>query len=230
MTINGWSVANANARQWNVRRGYAAITNQSEWIAGSNNPAFFSGKAGFKTLQVVLIVKASSKENVQLGISSILSKLKDPAEIILDNYVRRFYGILRSYSVDESTQRRTIPFHKLTLNLEGYEFASEITATGNSLITANNPGTLLTPAIVTVSATRAVSNITISGLGNAIVLKNVLANKQYVINGETGLITVDGALANVDIWNLPVLQPGNNTVTCSESTATVTIRYKPRYM
>ena len=230
MTINGWNITNANAKQWNVRRGYSAITNKSEWIAGSYNPAFFSGEEGFKTLQITLIVKASSKEIVQLGISTILAKLKDPAEIILDNYVRKFYGILRSYNVDESTQRRTTPFHKLTLNMEGYEYASELTASGKSLITVNNPGTMITPAIVTMTATRAVSNITISGLGKAMVLKTVLANKQYVINGETGLFTVDGALANLDIWNLPVLQPGNNTVTCSESTATVTIRYKPRYM
>lgn len=230
MTINGWNISAANAKQWNVRRGYASITNQSEWIAGSHNPAFFSAKTGFKSLQIVLLVKAGNKELVQRGIGLILSKLVDPAEIVLDGYARTFYGILRSYSVDESTQRRTSPFHKLTLNLEGYEHANEATVSGSSLITVNNPGTLITPAVVTLKATRAVSSITISGLGKAMVLKTVTANQQYVINGETGLITVNGALANADIWNLPVLQPGNNSVVISESTATVTIKYKPRYM
>ena len=228
MLINNWDISLAHARQWNVRRGYSAITNQSEWTAGSNTPAVFSSKIGFKTLQVTLVVKAIDKEEVQLGISKILSALRDPAEIVLDGYDRKFFGVLISYEQEEVTQRRNQPFHRLTLNLEGYEYSAEITKTGTSSLTVYNPGTAPTPVILTIDS-RYAGTITITGLGKQISLQGV-TGREYVINGETGLMTADGSLANVNIWSLPYLEPGNNTITVSTANAPITIQFKPRYM
>lgn len=230
MTINGWDIASVGAKQWNVRRGYSQITNKSEWTAGSYNPVVLPSEIGFKTLQIVILVKALNKEAVQLGISSILARLKDPAEIVLDNMTRIFFGYLKSYTADESTQRRSYPFHRLTLNLEGFEYSEQVTASGGPSFTVNNPGTVRTPVILTVNPTQAAGSITVSGLGDDIVLKNVVSGRAIEINGETGVMKSNNAVANFDIWTLPTVEPGSNTVSLSSSFATATVTFKPRYM
>lgn len=230
MTINGWDISTVGGRQWTVRRGYSQVSNKSEWTAGSATPVVLPSTLGFKTMQVVILIKALNKEAVQLGISTILAKLLEPADIVLDGMTRKFYGYLKGYSVNEATQRRSNPFHTLTLNMEGFEYSTQVSASGSSSITVNNPGTVEGPAVLTVVPTQAAGTITISGLGDDIKLKNVVSGTTYIVNGETGVIKAGNNLADMDIWTLPVIQPGSNTITLSSSFATATVAFKPRYM
>lgn len=238
MTIPGWEIPHIEvARQWNVRRGYSAITNKSEWVAGSKIPVILSGEPGFKPLKIVILVKARDREAVQLGISTILSKLLEPAEIILDGMDRMFRGYLKSYSVDESTHRRNFPFHQLTLNMEGYEYSDrqELSVAGESAsgartINIHNPGTLPSPAVLTITPKYAVSSVTIGGTGEDIVLSSLSYNVPVVVNGETGLITSGGSLADFSIWSLPAVAAGDSSVTVSSKYVSVGISFEPRYM
>ena len=51
------------------------------------------------------------------------------------------------------------------------------------------------------------------------------------MNGETGLITEDGEIkaGEVEMWELPSLMPGENTITVDEN-VNLTISFLPRYL
>ena len=227
MTIDGWDVLNANARQFNVIWGYHSINSTSEWLPGNNSPTLFENTIGFKPLQVILCAKDEGRNAIRMDISRILAALKGPVSIELDNMDHAFYGILRSFSAEETAIKR---WHQLTLNLEGYECGRTVTVSGSGSIEIENPGTLPSPAVLTITPTAGMSNLTIQGLGDVFTIENLQSGETVVIDGETGLITQGGALKEVDFYTLPVVQPGNSTVIISRSQATVQVDFKPRYM
>lgn len=227
MTINGWNISNASAKQFNVIWGYSEITNKSQWVERANNPVVFDSITGFKPLRIVMVVYGNSREAIRGNISTVLSKLLKPSTIVLDGFTHKFYGYLRAHSAEETAKKR---WHVLTLDLEGYEFSSEVSVSGSTSINVNNPGTLTTPAVVTIVPSAGMSSLTITGLGDTITLTGVESGKTIVINGETGLITQNNALRDADLYSMPVVKPGANVVACNRSQATITVAFKPRYM
>ena len=64
-----------------------------------------------------------------------------------------------------------------------------------------------------------------------IVVENTEISKEIILNGETGLITEDGEIkaGEVEMWELPSLMPGENTITVDEN-VNLTISFLPRYL
>lgn len=228
MKVNNWNITNAQAKQWNVTKGHNTISNPSEWGTGEFSPVLFDGRIGWQTWTITLLVYGSSRVNIQANISTILGKMTGPVDLELDGFTRKFYGILKTIAVEESSIRR---FHKLTLTLDGYEYSAQMTASGSSSIAVSNPGTLPTPCILTLTPTQAAGSITVSGFyTGSLTVTNVTSGKAIVINGETGVITENNVLKDYAIWRLPALSPGSSTITISSSHCTAQIQFKPRYM
>ena len=143
-------------------------------------------------------------------------------------------------SVEETISYRQDLWHKLTLELQGYEYGSEISVTGSGSLTVNNPGNIATPAILEITPTIGSASITVSGICRdpdskndfPVTIKNLVTGKKVVIDGENGLVTQDGALkaGDVDFWEAPILFPGTNKITCSNSNMKMTVKFKPRFM
>lgn len=226
MTIDGWDIASANAKQFQVVWGYSEYSNRSEWVTGSRMPVLLAGNTGFKPLRVVMVVKGDGREAIRTNVSKILARLTGPVDITLDGFTHKFRGKLRAHSANEMSRRR---WHALTLDLDGYEYSDQVTVSGSTSISVTNPGTLPTPAVVTITPTAGMSNLTIEGLGDTITLANIESGKPVIINGETGLITQDGALKDADLYSLPAVQPGSSVVTCNRSQAQISIAFKPRF-
>ena len=76
------------------------------------------------------------------------------------------------------------------------------------------------------------TNYTITGLGEDIVVESLAAGKTVVIDAKTGLVTIDGANAfdKVDLWEFPVLKAGETALIFSNAKARVTIRYTPMWI
>lgn len=228
MKINSWDISNARAKQWNVTKGHNSLSNPSEWGAGALSPVLLDSRIGFQSWSIVLLVYGTSREDIQRNASLILSKMLGPVDIELDGFSRKFYGYLKTHSVEESSKKR---FHRLTLNLDGYEYSAQMTVSGKSSISVSNPGTLPTPCILTISPTQAAGQITVSGLyTGSVKVTNVTSGTPIVIDGETGIITEGGRLREYDFWKLPAVKPGSSTLTVSSSFATVSVSFKPRYM
>lgn len=241
MQINGIDISRWHARQWAVTIGNHAITNSSEWDRGSPDPFLIGSTIGFKTIKVTLLIKDSSREIMTLDRSNIVAALLEPADITLDGFSHKFRVVLsKDASFEETVNYRQDLWHKLTLELQGYEYGSEISVTGSSSLTVNNPGNIVAPATLEITPVIGSASITVSGLCRdpdskndyPVTIRNLVTGKKVVIDGENGLVTQDGALkaGDTDFWEAPILFPGVNKITCNNSNMKMVVKFKPRFM
>lgn len=234
MKINNVNITTWNAKQWTIQIVPTKYTNASLWKSGAAVPVFFGGTVGFKTLTLGVMVYGATRDAILANVSGIVAACKDKVELVLDNYTRRFTGYLVSASNDELSKRK---FHKLTLQFNGYEHAATVTVTGTQSLTINNPGNLDSPARITLTPDTTVSEIELTGIcrdyytgaDKPVTVTSFTANKAVVLDGISGAITQNGSPKDVDIWRLPSLVPGSNTITCDNSHITIRVQYTPMY-
>lgn len=239
MLIGTWDISEADARQWNVTPGFHSISNDSEWVRGSPAPAMFKNEIGFKPLKIVVLIKNDGGRQVILErCSKILSHLLEPTELTLDGFEHKFYGILTKHTHEETVMKR---WHKLTLEFNCYEFGNEIAQTASSVtdITINNPGNILTPAVIEITPQVGAASIILTGVCRdtntgadlPVVINELETGKVIALDGESGLITQDGSLkTDVEIWSLPTLLPGENKITVTSNRMDIAVRFRPRFM
>ena len=240
MKINDVDISTYDARQWRVEFGQSDIENESEWVRGSPLPFFNANYRGFKEVTVTLLVYGSSRENIRNKISDITSLLLDPVELILDGYVRKFKGILNKSSVSEGSDNARKRFQKLELQFDTYEYGEELvtTVSGITEIQVTNPGNLVSPAVIEITPQIGIAELTVTGICRdsnngsdlPVTVRTLTTGKTIVLDGINGLITEDGCLKDAEIWELPTLLPGNNTITLNSDRMNVTIRVMPMYM
>ena len=230
MLINTWDISNAGARQWNVMPGFHSVSNDSEWSKGSPMPVLFGDKIGFKTLKVVLLIKADRDRQAILSrCSEILSRLLEPVDLELDDFEHKFHGVLVKHSLEENPH--DIPWlkynraSKLTLEFNGYEYSDEEVKIGSGVteIAITNNGNIITPAIIEITPQTGTSSITLTGICQdpntgedlPVTISNLTTGKTVILDGESGLFTEDGELkaGDIEIWNVPTLLPGENKIT-----------------
>lgn len=229
MTINGWEISEAGAKQVNVVWGYSAVNPRSIWVAGSPSPVLISPQAGFKPLQIVISVCGNGRNTIRDNISYLLSKMIGTLDIQMDGFLNSFRGTLKAHTVEELSRRR---WHKVTLNLEGFEYGDQITEEGTEEVEVYNPGTAETPVKIEVSSSVALGSTTISceETGWTLTLPGVASGSAAVIDGETGLVTQNGALVAAVFTELPTVMPGTAHFTASNPGADLTVKFNPRYL
>lgn len=239
MLIGTWDISKANAKQWNVKVGHCTIKNNNEWPRGHPNPYVSGNDIGFKPLSVVLLVYGNGREDIVNNRSIILSHLLEPAELTLNGFRHKFYGVLTKATPEETAMNR---WHKLTLEFNCYEFEDHepVVFGGSTTILLNNKGDIITPAVMEITPQIGAASITLTGICRdydtkedlPVTIRNLVTGKKVIINGETGLITRDGELLadDIDIWSLPVLLPGENKITVNNSRMDITMRFHPRFM
>lgn len=238
MLIGTWDISEAKARQWNVTPGFHSVSSDSEWPKGSPVPVLFKNEPGFQNLKVVLLIAATGREQILNYCSEILAHLMEPAELTLDGFEHKFYGILTRHSHQENVMKR---WHTLTLEFEGYQFGEKVvqTASGVTEILVNNPGNILTPVIVEIVPQSGAASVTLTGICRdnhtladlPVTVSELETGKSVILDGQTGLITQEGALkSGVTIWSIPTLLPGENKITVDNEWMDITIRFHPYFM
>ncbi|MGU8157588.1 phage distal tail protein, partial [Clostridium perfringens] len=100
--------------------------------------------------------------------------------------------------------------------------------------TINVLGTYKTEAIVEITPSIDLIDLTINGLANdPIIIRNLKQGKKIIIDGKEGTILEEGVNKfkdTEDFWEFPFLMPGNNEIILSKNSCDVTIRYEPRYL
>lgn len=244
MKINGWDISEAQAEQSRVVFGKHVVENRSEWTRASPVPVFMDNTIGFQGLKIDLLIRGKGREDIIKKRSQILSRLLKTADIELDDYKNRYKGILRKHSTNETD---IIRWHVLTLEFDAYEYAAQAdgspyseSASGSLQTVVTNPGNILTPAIVEIIPQIGTAQLTVTGICRdpntgtdlPVTIRNLTTGKKVILDGETGLMTEDGALkaADIDIWEVPSLLPGSNTITMDSSRMDITVKYYPRFM
>lgn len=240
MKINDWDIVNADARQWNVTPGFHSVSNESKWTEGSPLPALLKNDIGFKSLKVVLLIKRDGGRAAILArCSEILAHLLDPVDLTLDGFPHFFCGILTKHSHKENVLKR---WHTLTLEFDGYEHGEEqeVTASGETSISMTNEGNIVTPMILTITPQIGLASVALTGVCRdpvngddlPVTVGELTTGNAVVIDGETGLMTQgeESKAGDIEIWALPSLLPGENTITVDSDRVDLSIRYRPRYM
>lgn len=237
MTINGTDISDYLAKQWRVEFDTIDFDTKSEWVAGSPLPFLAASTVGFKEVTVTLMVYGTSREEIRNQIGGIIALCREPAVLVLDGYERLFKGILTKSSITEANDWARKRFQTVDLTFDTYEYGADQTktATGTSVIIAN-PGNLTSPAIVKITPSAAIDTLTVTGLCRdsssgkdlPVTITSLTANKTITLDGVTGLVTEGSTLREADMWALPTLLPGSNTIKFSSSVKAV-VTVKPLY-
>lgn len=232
MLINSIDISIFKAKQLKVDIQTSELSNDSEWIKGALSPFFDGNTVGFKTIKLELCFQGNDKNETLDNISNFMAKCLNTVNLKLDGYTRNYKCMLKD---NETTSTVSSEVFIKTLTFIGFEFGDEIIETMN-LITAKTIsviGNAKTQAIIEITPTSDLIDLVLNGFGeDSITIKNLTSNKKIIIDGEQSLVTVDGhnKYQDTNLWEFPTLQPGTNIITCSRSTANITIKYKPRWI
>ena len=239
MLIGTTNIASHHGKQHTVVFSHNAIRNESEWGSFCAAPFFDRNRSGFKEWTVTVVVKDTGREAIIADCSAILSLLAGAVDLTLDGFSHKFRGILTRHDRKENAPRR---YHMLELTFEGYEYGTVITVNGNSVksFSVNNTGNLPSPCVIEITPTVGAASITLKGVCRdsntgadlPVKIANLESGKKVVIDGLSGLITQDGKQkgGDVDIWALPSMKPGKNTITVDNDKMNITIKTTPLFM
>lgn len=242
MTINGIDIFEFSAKQWRVDQGDVEFENESAWIPGTPLPVLFGNQIGFKHFVVTLMVYGDNRLDIQGKIGKILSLLLEPAELELDGYEHKYMGVLEKPRVTEHTDHSRHRFQVLELSFAGYEYEEmdEQIFNGMSTFEIFNPGDIVSPLILELIPTMGMAEIILTGISRncesgedlPVTVKNLTTDKKIVLDGVNGMITEAGMLkaSDVDIWALPTVRPGINTITVGTTHLNVTAKVLPLFL
>lgn len=215
--------------------GYECNTdyyNKSEVINENvNNLMLKKGYNGFTNLSLDLKIKSTSRAICEDKINLLVDLFLSVQEIKGYKTDRRFTGVLSKFSSDMINDTT----FKLTLNLVGKEESIE-----QKSLTFNNfnsgvityTGAKSNNCILEITPSVDAENVEIGGLtDSAIVLKGLKADTVRVIDGVKGTILegTTNKFSDTELFEFPSLKNGTNTITCSQSTLKVVVKYNERY-
>lgn len=250
MKINGWDISEAKAKQWNVTPGFSDIKNESEWQRASPLPFLMKSSIGFKSLQVTFLVYGWNRNEVLQNCSMLLARLSEPVRLELDGFSHKYHGVMtKSDFVENPLGRQRVTENKvgkLTAGFSCYEYSEQPdgspfskSSSGSTQLIVTNPGNLDTPAVVEITPKIGIAELVINGLTRnpdtgenlKISIKSLTTGNKIILDGETGLFTEKGVLKkDIEIWTLPSLLPGTNTITLSNAQMDISVKYRPRFI
>lgn len=242
MKINGWDISEIDAKQWRVDQDEVEMENSSEWIRGAPLPVLLNSQVGFKNFTITLLVYGYNRINIQKKIGKIIAALLEPAELELDGYEHKFVGTLGKPKITEHSDHARKRFQILELPFAGYECADlmECGTFQKNTFTVVNPGQVTSPLVLELTPVSEQTQVTIngicrdsvSGVDLPVTVRDLHAGKKILLDGVTGLITEDGELKapDVDIWALPTLLPGINTIVMDNANVIVMVKILPLFL
>ena len=239
MRIGSIDISTYNAKQRTVSfYEHNAVSGDSEWLPGAAIPYFSSLQIGMKKFTVSLWVYGSSREEINLNCSNIIASLLKPVELTLDGYEHKFRGVMTGHKEKEGTSGAMKRWHILEISFQGYEDSDPVTESGYSSVQVTNPGNIVSPAILEITPRVGASSISLTGICRdhyteadlPVTIENLTAGNTVRIDTMTGLITENGMPKEVDMWTMPSLVPGNNTITCDNAEMGISITVTPLYM
>ena len=184
----------------------------------------------FKPIKLKIEIYADSRDEYETCKSNLAAELIE-CTLQFDNIPGKTYtGYLNGdISVDEKGTWIGVVTCKLYAVCEGAQVTNEFT----KQLTFTNFGNSKGPAIVEISTSVALVQLTIAGLTKEpIIVKNVARDVPLIIDGEKCVITQDGVnkFGDTTMKTFPEVAPGSNTIELGETVASAYVTYKPRFV
>lgn len=239
MTINGIDLSVYNARLLDYAVSGTVVTNNLSTVDTLLRfPALFSTDLGTRVLTISITFSPGSAEsdNKGMNIKEKLSTATDnitrfeadiigkTVEITLpDGYIyTAIVTALPAPTFDSSGE------HDVTYTFSGIRHGADVIQTITSPGKVFCKSTTKSPVKFIVGISTATVALTICG----ITVNNISANSELIIDGINGIVTLDGVnkLIDTDLVDFPILSPGYNVISCSDSSATIKVVYTPVYV
>lgn len=185
-----------------------------------------------KSITIKILFEGKTRDEIYENISKFNELFLDEATIKFKNLSNYFKGKIRDSSIEDTELDEWL---YLNIEFECKAFGSEIIESLNRITTKtiNVLGTYKTKAIVEITPSIDLVDLKLDGLANdPIIIRNLHANKKIIIDGKEGTVLEEGKskFEDTDFWEFPFLTPGTNTITLSENSCDVVIKYEPRYL
>lgn len=233
MLINNVNINSFGAKQLTVDIQAGQLNNTNTWSRKFLTPVFNTVNTTFSTLEVELMITGTNREDCLIKANNIIALcIKNKANtIVLDKYNRNFIGSLIEHKETKTKGRFTF---KQTLKFQGYveskeTYTKEITSSGTI---TNNSTTKTACKLIIMSKTVDIASIKIKINDREITVNNLTKTVPIILNGLNGEFTEQGnnKFNDIDLWELPYLDIGGNTITCNNSDVVITVEYKERYI
>lgn len=198
------------------------IVSYTDWI-GNNLVQTRESEFQASQVTVTMIVKSDSTvKGIKEHTSSVLKQISDIVMMCKSGILEfdlkdcSYKAVLESHS----SEKLNFKTYRLTLVFQaGPKLGESQTiniSPGTTSAVIHNPGNQPAPAVVTITAQTAATEITLSGLAEeTITVKNLEEGDVCIIDGENTKVTVGGMnkYGDTDMWEFPRLLPGENQIT-----------------
>lgn len=230
MLINNVSITTFNAKLLKKDIQTAEIIVYEDWLRKALYPIVMDKEEKYKKINTEYLVKDSNDSEALINISDLV---KSAEECIIKFSDLDFY--YNSFITDKSHTRIKEGIYRLKIEFKSsYSYKDEIVETISSVIskTITTLGNTKMPVILEITPNINLIDLTINGLGEAFVLKNLTTGNTVIINSEEGTVLENGVNKFNDFegWNFPVLNPGSNIITLSSENCIIKLKYKPRWI
>lgn len=231
MKINGIDIKKYDAKQLTADVQPPSFSNSYEWLTSAALPTEFETEVQMGHLKLSIYFKGKDRNNIIRAASEFMSNFTKACKMELDGYKGTYIGFITTNDYKKKNVKQR---YIVNLEFDGFFVDDDLSITFDGKTSASfyKVGTRDTPCVVEVYAKSTLTNYTINGLGEDIVVESLAAGKTVVIDAKTGLVTIDGANAfdKVDLWEFPVLKAGETALTFSNTKARVTVRYTPMWI
>ena len=231
MKINGIDIKKYDAKQLTADVQPPSFSNSYEWLTSAALPTEFETEVQMGHLKLSIYFKGKDRNNIIRAASEFMSNFTKACKMELDGYKGTYIGFITTNDYEKKNVKQR---YIVNLEFDGFFVDDDLSITFDGKTSASfyKVGTRDTPCVVEVYAKSTLTNYTINGLGEDIVVESLAAGKTVVIDAKTGLVTIGGANAfdKVDLWEFPVLKAGETALTFSNTKARVTVRYTPMWI
>lgn len=231
MKINGIDIRKYDAKQLTADVQPPSFSNSYEWLTGAALPTEFETDVRMGHLKLSIYFKGKDRNDIVRTASEFMSNFTKACKLDLDGYRGTYIGFITSNDYEKKNVKQR---YIVNLEFDGFFMDDDLSITFDGKTSASfyKVGTRDAPCIIEVYAKSTLTNYTIAGLGDDIIIESLAAGETVVIDAKTGLVTIDGANAfdKVNIWTFPVLKAGETALKFSDTKARVTIRYTPMWI
>ncbi|HLR35957.1 MAG TPA: hypothetical protein VK071_11610 [Tissierellales bacterium] len=229
MIINNKDIKKFGATLLDYDIENSEIVNYNDWLDGSFTPDTHRQLFKFSYITCTFLIRQKNTDLAEIMISNFI-KHSSKAILDIECLSRKYKGVIEDVTKEKIT--RGIFELEVKWKTE-YSFKEEpefiLEGKSGSVFVPGNEGT---PAFVEIMPLVNMIDLTINGLGDDILLKNLTKDKIIIIDGEKGQVSEEGKnkYMDYDSWGFPYLVPGENTISIDRDNVDVKIKYKSRWI
>lgn len=234
MRVNGIDARTFKAKQLTVEVQPPSTAVKYDWNDGDLKPNVYKTEEKAGTLTLVMYFVGKDRTEVHRCISDFLSHLNDAVVLDLEGYKGSYYGMKKSAKIVSTLELRK---KKLELQFEGFftdiAVEKELQKETQEYVTQ---GSRDAPCILRMTnMSTAEQSATVAGLtGTGNIEVTIPGGKTLVIDGDTGLVTIDGEngfSCIATMWEFPRVRHGKITISRTNTeNVKIVMEYRPMWL